>query len=123
MKKNMKGISLIGNKFSIGKKRQKFVIPRTSTEQKLILRKVHLTRIDDNGVEVGFENLEISIRVGKWDLLERYSGKLLTGDVNTTSFNHNFDSEDEIRVDVEEIVSSGVLITDAVSIELLIDYL
>ena len=113
--------SVITKSFEIGKS-DKLEIPRTKAGQKLIVKKIHINRIDDTGVIVAPDNLEITLKINSWPVLDKYSGTLLSNNPNTVVLNHEFDADDDIKLDVNEIVAS-VGTSDKVLLTMIIEYI
>ena len=111
--------SVITKSFEIGKS-DKIEIPRTKAGQKLILKKLHINRIDNAGATVTPDNLKIALKINSWPILDGYSGSLLTNSPNTVVLNHEFDADDDIKIDVNEIVPSAT--TDKVLLTMIIEY-
>ena len=112
--------SVITKSFEIGKS-DKLEIPRTKAGQKLIVKKIHINRIDDTGVIVAPDNLEITLKINSWPVLDKYSGTLLSNNPNTVVLNHEFDADDDIKLDVNEIVPSGGT-SDKMLLTVIIEY-
>ncbi len=112
--------STISRSYEIGKS-TKIDIPRTKAGQKLVIKKIHVNRIDNAGVNIGSDNLKLTLEINKWPLLDKYSGPLLASNPNTVVLNHEFDADDDIVFDVNEIVPSGAT-TDKVLLTMVIEY-
>jgi len=112
--------SVITKNFIIGRS-DKIEIPRTKAGQKLILKKIHINKIDDLGTNITPDNLKIGLKINSWPVLDGYSGTLLTNNPNTVVLNHEFDADDDIKIDVNEFIPSGAT-TDSVLVTMIIEY-
>lgn len=112
--------SVITRSYEIGKS-ERIDIPRTKADQKLVLKKIHINKIDNAGVNIGSDNLKLILEINKWPVLDKYSGPLLASNPNTVVLNHEFDANDDINFDVQEIVPSGPT-TDKVLLTMIIEY-
>jgi len=99
-------ISVISDKFDVNSEKT-IEIPRTKAGQKLVIEKIHIDKIDNAGNIIDPDNLIITLMINKWPVLDKYSGSLLSAKPNTTTFNHQFDRNDDIRLEVKERVPSG----------------
>ena len=111
--------SIITKTFEIGAS-DKIEIPRTKAGQKLVLKKVHIDKIDASGANINPDNIITTLKINSWPVLDRYSGTLLSSKPNTLVINHEFDADDDIRCETSQIVS-GVT-TDKISLTLDIEY-
>jgi len=111
--------SIITKSFEIGTS-EKLEIPRTKSGQKLVLKKVHIDKVDANGFSIAPDNIVTTLKINSWPILDRYSGTLLSSKPNTLVLNHEFDADDDIRCDTSQIVS-GVT-TDKILLTLDIEY-
>jgi len=116
-------IKALTRQFEIGKQTE-LVLPEKKSGQKLVLEKVALEKIDKDGVVIAPDNVRVTVAINSKNVLDRASGPLFFGNLNTTKYGHEFDANDQIEVNVEEIVASGAaLIEDRVSLTLVVDYL
>jgi hypothetical protein len=111
--------SVITGYFEINKN-DKIVIPRTKAGQKLILEKLHIDRVNDQGIIVNPDNLKIKLEISSWPVLDNYSGTLLANNPNTTKLNHEFDANDDIVIDIREIIPTST--TDKVLVTIVVGY-
>jgi len=111
--------SVITKTFEIGSN-EKIEIPRTKAGQTLILKKINVDKIDVAGAGIVPDNIVLTLNINSWPVLNRYAGTLLSSKPNTLVLNHEFDADDDIRLEVGQIVPA--VTTDKVLLTLSIDY-